>query len=584
MVEIEFNFNQMITNIQAKLDVPFQDVINKFMQKSLLEPGSVNFLTNGKVINPNESVESHMSNLNKQNKKLKIFVTMSVNDEQNKEEVIVKSKDIICPQCKEPCRIRIENYKIKLYECTYGHKTEDIKLKDFDKIQSINESQIICNNCKFKNKGNCPSGEFYRCLNCKLNLCLLCKPNHDRRHNIIKYDHRNYICQIHNEHLIKYCIQCKKNICFACEGHDNHECEDFIKPNIEEKKKILNELKINVDEIKKHLKEVIDNLNGFMSYINKYYEINNNILENYNIKKRNYQVLKNLNEINNIKEIIEIIKNINNNNNIKNKISNILDVYNNMNKGRMNIMTTIYNVKNQNKIKIFDENFVKNNKNNCYLKINNIKQELSDYFEIKNKEQKKFEIKLYEINTITNMNCMFYECSSLISLPDISKWDTKNVTSMSGMFYGCSSLTSLSDISKWDTKNVTNMNSMFSGCRSLTSLSDISNWDTKNVTIMGCMFYDCNSLTSLPDISKWDTKKVTSMSCMFYGCSSLKSLPDISKWDTKNVTYMSCLFYGCSSLRSLPDIFKWKLNKNLKRENMFDGLDKKIIPKKLMVV
>ena len=56
MVEIEFNFNQAIT-IQAKLDDQFKDVINKFMQKSLLEPGSVNFLVNGKVINQNESVK-----------------------------------------------------------------------------------------------------------------------------------------------------------------------------------------------------------------------------------------------------------------------------------------------------------------------------------------------------------------------------------------------------------------------------------------------------------------------------------------------------------------------------------------------
>ena len=157
---------------------------------------------------------------------------------------IVKSKDIICPRCKEPCRITIENYKIKLYECINDHKKENIKFLDFDNTQNINESQIKCDNCKFKNKGNCPAGEFYRCLNCKLNLCLLCKPNHDPRHNIIKYDQRNFICQIHNEPLIKYCVQCRKNICFACEGHDNHEYEDYIKPNIEEKKKILNELKI----------------------------------------------------------------------------------------------------------------------------------------------------------------------------------------------------------------------------------------------------------------------------------------------------------------------------------------------------
>ena len=90
MVEIEFNFNQAITNIQAKLDDKFQDVINKFMQKSLLQTGSVNFLVNGKVINPNESVESHMSNFNKQDTKMKIIVIMY--DKQNKEQVKLNLK------------------------------------------------------------------------------------------------------------------------------------------------------------------------------------------------------------------------------------------------------------------------------------------------------------------------------------------------------------------------------------------------------------------------------------------------------------------------------------------------------------
>ena len=653
MVEIEFNYNQMITIIQAKLDDSFQDAINKFMQKSLLQPGLVNFLVNGKVINPSESIESHMNNLNKQGEKMKIIVTVTVNDDQNKEHAIIKSKDIICPQCKEPCRITTENYKIKLYDCINFHNNEDIKFIDFDDTQNINESEIKCDICKFKNKGNCPADEFYRCLNCYLNLCLLCKPNHDPRHNIIKYDQRNYICQIHNEPLIKYCIQCKENICFACEEHEKHEVEYFgnLTPNIEEKKKILSEFKININKIFKTIKEVIDKLNGFMLYINKFYEINNNILKNYDVKKRNFQVLKNLDEINNNNEIIKIIKNISNNN-IENKISDILDLYNkmnkdninnmnndnmineNMNKGKMKMMTIIYNINNENKIKLFGFDFVKNNKNNCYLIINNIKQELTNYIEIKTKEQKLLEIKLFEINSITNMSDMFNECNSLNSLPDISKWDTQNVTNMSSMFRWCSSLSSLPDISKWDTKNVTDMSCMFHYCRSLNSLPDISEWDTKNVTRMSCMFYrcislnslpdiskwntknvtsmyymfgecrslnslpdisewdtknvtdmsymfyECSSLNSLPDISKWDTKNVTSMYCMFNRCSSLNSLPDISKWDTKNVTIMSSMFNGCSSLNSFPDISKWKLNKNLKTENMFDGVDKKIIPKK----
>ena len=75
MVEIEFNFNQSLTNIQANLDEKFQDVINKYLQKSSLESGSVYFLLNGKPINPNESIESHMSNLDKENKRMKILVT-----------------------------------------------------------------------------------------------------------------------------------------------------------------------------------------------------------------------------------------------------------------------------------------------------------------------------------------------------------------------------------------------------------------------------------------------------------------------------------------------------------------------------
>ena len=75
-----------------------------------------------------------------------------------------------------------------------------------------------------------------------------------------------------------------------------------------------------------------------------------------------------------------------------------------------------------------------------------------------------YDLKFHKENILsncTNMSYMFYGCSSLKSLPDLSKWDTKNVTNMSYMFYRCSSLKSLPDISKWDTKNVTNMSNMF---------------------------------------------------------------------------------------------------------------------------
>ena len=52
------------------------------------------------------------------------------------------------------------------------------------------------------------------------------------------------------------------------------------------------------------------------------------------------------------------------------------------------------------------------------------------------------------------MSGLFYECSSLKSLPDISKWNTNNVNNMSYLFYECKSLEYLDDISKWNISNV----------------------------------------------------------------------------------------------------------------------------------
>ena len=69
---------------------------------------------------------------------------------------------------------------------------------------------------------------------------------------------------------------------------------------------------------------------------------------------------------------------------------------------------------------------------------------------------------------------------------------------------------------------------------------------------------------------------------MFSGCNSLISLPNISKWDTKNVIDMRFMFNNCSSLISFPDISKWELNKNLKKDKMFVGCIKKIIPENIL--
>ena len=89
---------------------------------------------------------------------MKVLAVRKSNEDNR--DVIESSKDIICPQCKEPCLIKLNDYQIKLYECRNGHTNEGIKIDDFQKTQEVNISLIICDQCKIKNKGNTYNNEF----------------------------------------------------------------------------------------------------------------------------------------------------------------------------------------------------------------------------------------------------------------------------------------------------------------------------------------------------------------------------------------------------------------------------------------
>ena len=128
---------------------------------------------------------------------------------------------------------------------------------------------------------------------------------------------------------------------------------------------------------------------------------------------------------------------------------------------------------------------------------------------------------------ITNMSSMFYECSSLISLSDISKWNRKNVTNMSWMFYECSSLSSLPDISKWKSNNIKEIVHMFTGCTSLISLPDISKCNFIEDKNISKMFSGCISLAYIPDLSKRKFFICIGKNDVFNDCLSLINFPDI---------------------------------------------------------
>ena len=145
---------------------------------------------------PFQTVQLYTKN---SNKKMKVLVQLIEGTTVPLE--FVKSKDIICPQCFEPCRIKTENFRIILFGCINNHIT-NIKIKDFFDSQKINITNIICGKCKLKNKADSHNNEFYKCLTCNIDLCLLCKSVHQSEHYIINYEQKNYICNKHNDSLL----------------------------------------------------------------------------------------------------------------------------------------------------------------------------------------------------------------------------------------------------------------------------------------------------------------------------------------------------------------------------------------------
>jgi len=443
----------------------------------------------------------------------------------------VNSKEIICPECGENCKLSFKDFKIILSECRNEHKKENIDICDFIKYQ--------------KNNGIKKSDE---------------------------YSKRNYICDIHNEKFNSYCNKCKKNICSKCEINHKNENDiiyykDLMK-NVGENKEY--ELKFKVDILTNDIKEIIEKLNKILTDIKNYSQLYYDFTNDYKLRNANYQSLINIIEFSKYSKNIknEINKVINEVQDDK-KIINIINLHSNLFSNEENIMK--YEIKNKaQKVKIFGEAFIKNNSDKCKIVCNQKEYDLMEYFNVKkHKIDKVLKLELKVNSNIKDMSYMFEGCTSLISFS--SNLNTSEVTNMSYMFKDCLSLTNLSGISNWKTNKVNDMKCMFYNCIQLANFPDISKWDTTKIEYMNGLFYNCSSLTSLPDISKWNTDNVYTMSSLFYNCLNLNEIPDISKWNMSSVSNICYMFFNCVSLEELPDISNWNTEKVKNMEGQFNG-------------
>ena len=303
MAEVIFNFGGNKTKIQCDISDKMETIIQRFLIKAQKQLSNLKlvYLYSGSCIKNELSFSEQANDLDKERKIMNILVT---NEEDEDKIETISLQDIACPICMENILIEIKNFKINLYDCKNKHKIENILLTEFEASQKIDLSKIICDICKSANKCNSYNNEFFICNKCNKNICPLCKLKHDPEHTIINYDDKNYLCQKHNDPFTKFCKDCFENICIICESkHNGHNLFDLGKIIVDKNEllKVNENLKNIIDEIKlkvkrKYLLDKIENR------LNLYYKINKDYISNYNINKRNFHKLQNLNYLKNHNE------------------------------------------------------------------------------------------------------------------------------------------------------------------------------------------------------------------------------------------------------------------------------------------
>ena len=370
MLQVIFIYDGSNTPILCSGTETMQDICLKFSLKIQKDLKDLIFLYGGEYINFNLTYEQICTKIDKEENKMNILV-------YNKNSTIIKnnnsiknSKDIICPKCEEICRIKFDNYKIKLFDCKYNHENY-LPINEFDKSQKIDESKIKCNQCN-KKKSESFNNSFYVCGKCNIYICPLCSSIHNKEHKLIEYDNKNYICLKHFEQFISHCENYKNNLCLQCELEhvDKHKIISYksIYPNLQDITNKIKEMEKMVNLFNNDINNIINILSELKYNINQFYEINENIFKSFEINKRNYEILKNINEINN-NIIYNDLNNIINEGNYINKFIKIYNLFSKIDNNERNIETG-YNNKILLKNNINEDKNLKNNylESNFYYK------------------------------------------------------------------------------------------------------------------------------------------------------------------------------------------------------------------------
>ena len=145
---------------------------------------------------------------------------------------------------------------------------------------------------------------------------------------------------------------------------------------------------------------------------------------------------------------------------------------------------------------------------------------------------------------------LFYQCTYLITAPDLSNVTSVGSNSLRETFNGCTALTTAPDLSNVTSVNGQAMDSTFNGCTALTTAPDLSNVTSVGAYGMRSTFNGCTALTTAPDLSNVTSVGAVGFSSTFNRCTSLVNGPDLSGVTSAEIGSLSGMLQNCSVLNT----------------------------------
>lgn len=358
MATAEFNYKGKVTSILCSENEKMEEICKRFATKIQTDITNLIFLYSGNTINLHNSLSQIMNNIDKQRKVVSILVnTINTITKTKTITNLIKSDIPICPKCSETIKFDVNNYQIYLSACRNGH-IKYLPIDEYEKTQYIDLNKIICKSCG-TNKNKVYDNKMYMCYTCNSVLCPLCKNNHDKKHAVVNYDFKNFLCERHYESYNSYCSYCKVNLCLRCQKY--HQEQNIISfgnifPEKDELLVKLEETKKVIDVFKKDIKEIIKKLNTVKENIEILYDIYYKMITKFDSRKRNYETFMSINSfntnmvfqavqqinqtnevqqlnptnINNLNNNFQAVQQINQTQDTNQKIQSILSMYNQM--------------------------------------------------------------------------------------------------------------------------------------------------------------------------------------------------------------------------------------------------------------